>query len=480
MSAPSDLATGPVTPAATGTQLSDPPHSAPSANANATATSVATSSAIRDVFAERRERYMKAIGERAVAVVHSPPEAVRNGDVLFPFRQSSDLFYLTGFSEPDATLVLRPGDEEKRVVMFVRPRDAERETWDGRRAGVDGVKERYGADEAYPIAELDEHLLGLVANVDDLYYSLGLDPDFDSTVAAVIARLRLSEKRGRRPPRAVIDPRTVLHEMRLRKAPEEIELMREAARISADAHRAAMARARPGVTEYQLEAVVDFTFRDNGAMGPGYGTIVGAGDNATILHYTENECPLEDGQLVLIDAGCEYHSYTADITRTFPVNGRFNDAQKRVYQVVLEAQKSAVELARPGVTIEQIHDHCVEKLTAGMIELGLLDGTVEERIEDKTYKRFYMHRTSHWLGMDVHDVGAYTDDGTPRPLEAGMVITIEPGMYIAADAEGVADEFRGIGVRIEDDVLITAEGNENLTASAPKEIADVEAACAEG
>ncbi|MCG8423455.1 MAG: Xaa-Pro aminopeptidase [Proteobacteria bacterium] len=430
------------------------------------------------VYAARREAYMKTIGSRAVAVIHSPPQSVRNGDVLFPFRQSSDLHYLTGFSEPETTLVLRPGAEKARIVMFVRPRDSKRETWDGRRAGVEGAKERYGADQAYPVAELDKRLPELLANIDELYYSLGLNPAFDQTVAAIIAKLRLSEKKGRRPPRAVVDPRLVLHEMRLRKAPDELTLMGRAVEISIEAHIAAMRQARPGMTEYELEALINFIFRKNGATGPGYSTIVGAGDNGTILHYTENSCTLGENELVLIDAGCEYQSYTADITRTFPASGRFSEAQRRVYEIVLETQKSAIEMTRPGITIDDIHKHCVENLTAGMIALGLLEGSVEERIEDKTYKRFYMHRTSHWLGMDVHDVGAYTNDGTPRPLESGMIITIEPGLYVAADAKNVPAEFRGIGIRIEDDILVTDAGHDNLTAGAPKEISDIETTCA--
>jgi Xaa-Pro aminopeptidase len=431
----------------------------------------------RAMYAARREAYMKALGTRAVAVIHSPPESLRNGDVHHIFRQASDLHYLTGFDEPETTLIVRPGAEGERVVMFVRPRDPEHETWHGRRAGVDGVKERFGADVSHPSAELGERLAELIANVDEIHYSLGLDPAFDRVMAETIARLRASEKRGRRPPRAVVDPRTVLHEMRLRKTDEEIAIMRQAAAITVEAHVEAMKAARPGVHEYEIEALVNYVFRKRGGAGPGYNTIVGAGDNATILHYIENNHALQEGQLLLIDAGCEYRSYTADITRTFPVSGRFSEPQRRCYALVLEVQKSAVAMARPGATLAQIHDHCVEQLTAGMIELGLLQGTVAERIEDKAYKRFYMHHTSHWLGMDVHDVGAYTRDGEPRPLEPGMVITIEPGLYIAADAEGVPDEYRGIGIRIEDDVLITADGHENLTAGAPKEIAEIEAVC---
>lgn len=428
------------------------------------------------IHARRRQAYMDAIGPRAVAVVHSPPETLRNGDVHHIFRQSSDLHYLSGFDEPEATLVLRPGADE-RVVMFVRPRDPETEIWDGRRAGVEGACQRYGADRAYPAGELAKRLPELLANCDELYYSLGLDPAFDAIIGRVIAGLRSSERKGRRSPRALVDPRTVLHEMRLRKDADEQQLMRRAAEISAEAHVEAMKAAQPGVTEYQLEALINYTFRRQGGTGPGYNTIVGSGENATILHYIDNDRTLEPGDLVLIDAGCEYRSYTADITRTFPVSGRFSEAQRRVYEIVLEAQESAIAMTRPGITIDDIHEHCVQRLTEGMIDLGLLAGTARERIDDGAYKRFYMHRTSHWLGMDVHDVGAYTRDGVARPLEPGMVITIEPGLYIAADAEGVAAEYRGIGVRIEDDILITDAGHENLTAAAPKRVTDLEALC---
>lgn len=420
---------------------------------------------------------MEAIGPDAVAVIHSPPEQVRNGDVHYPFRQSSDLFYLTGFREPQTTLVLRPGADDNKVVLFVRPRNRERETWDGRRAGLEGAVADYGADEAFASDELRAKLPSLIGNFDDLYYSLGDDPDFDAIVSATIAKLRGSEKRGLCPPRSVIDPREVLHEMRLRKTGDEVDMLRKAATISAEAHTEAMRIAAPGVGEHELEAVINYTFRRRGGMGPGYNTIVGAGENGTILHYIENNCPLADGDLVLIDAGCEYEFYTADITRTFPANGTFTDIQRKCYQIVLDAQKAAVDLAAPGATIDSIHERTVEMLTEGMVELGLLEGPASERIADDSYKRFYMHRTSHWLGMDVHDAGAYTRDGSARPLQPGMIITIEPGLYVAADDEDAPAELRGIGIRIEDDILITESGNENLTAATPKEIDDVEAAC---
>lgn len=431
----------------------------------------------RSVFAARRRAYLDALGPDAVAVVSSLPERLRNGDAHYRFRQHSDVHYLTGFGEPDATVVLRPGATGEEVVMFVRPRDPEMETWNGRRAGLDGAKADFGADVAYPHAELEQRLTDLIANREHLHYALGLDRDLDLMVAAAIARLRKSEKRGKRPPRAVVDPRAVLHEQRLHKTADEIALLRRAAAITCDAHVAAMKLGRPGRHEYELEATLDYTFRSQGGMGPGYGTIVGAGVNATILHYVENDRPIADGDLVLVDAGCEYGHYTADVTRTWPASGRFSPAQRALYQLVLATQKSAVAMAKPGVVFDDIHQHCVRTLTEGMVELGLLAGPAAARIEDLSYKRFYMHGTSHWLGMDVHDVGAYTAGGVSRPLAAGMVITVEPGLYVAADAADVPDVYRGLGVRIEDDILITADGHDNLTAACPKEIAELEAIC---
>lgn len=429
------------------------------------------------VFAARREAFMQAIGPSAVAVVRSLPERLRNGDAHHAFRQHSDVFYLTGFVEAETTLVLRPGAQTERVVMFVRPRDPELEVWDGRRAGVEGAKEIYGADAAYPASELHTRFSDLLANHDELHYSLGLDDGMDLFVAGTIARLRKLERKGKRPPRAVIDPRVVLHEQRLHKRPEELAALRKACAITSEAHVRAMGAGRPGAFEHELEAIINYTFRRAGGTGPGYTSIVGAGENATILHYIANRCAIADGDLVLVDAGCEYDHYTADITRTWPANGRFSPEQRAVYEIVLAAQKEAVAKAVPGATIDQLHDHCVRRLTEGMIELRLLEGPVDARIEDQSYKRYFMHGTSHWLGLDVHDVGAYMPDGKARPLAPGMVITVEPGFYIAADAPGVPDALRGIGVRIEDDVAITAGGNEVLTAACPKEIADLEAAC---
>ena len=429
------------------------------------------------VFAARRDAYMQAIGPSGVAVVRSLPERLRNGDAFHPFRQHSDLLYLTGFVEPDTTLVLRPGAETERVVMFVRPRDPEMETWDGRRAGIDGAKSVYGADAAYPASELPQKLGELIANTEELHYAVGLDDDMDLLITRTIAKLRKSEKRGKRPPHAILDPRGALHEMRLHKRPEEIAALRKAAEISCEAHVLAMRSGKPGVFEHELEALINYTFRRHGGAGPGYTTIVGAGENATILHYIENRCAIGEGDLVLVDAGCEYNHYTADITRTWPASGTFTPIQRRVYQIVLDTQVEAVAMVKPGVTIDEIHNHCVRRLTEGMIALGLLGGSVDDRVTDQSYRKFYMHGTSHWLGLDVHDVGAYTRDGKARPLEAGMVITVEPGLYVAADAADVPPELRGIGIRIEDDVLVTASGHDVLTASCPKKIEDIEAAC---
>lgn len=432
------------------------------------------------IYAARRAAVMAALGPRAVAIVAALPERLRNGDARYGFRQHSDLYYLTGFAEPECVLVLRPGADTERVVMFVRPRDPELEVWDGRRAGIEGACARHGADAAYPIAELDQRLWQLAANVDELHYSLGLDDAMDLRIAGVIARLRRSEKKGHRPPRALVDPRASLHELRLHKRPEEVRLLATAAEITCEAHVAAMRLGRPGVREHELEAVIDYTFRKRGGNGPGYNTIVGSGENATILHYVDNDRELRDGDLVLVDAGCEYDNYTADVTRTFPASGTFTGAGREVYELVLDTQRSAIAMCAPGVTLDQIHDHCVRRLTDGMIRLGLLSGSVDDRIADASFKRFYMHGTSHWLGMDVHDVGAYTRGGVARPLAPGMVITVEPGLYIAADAPGVPDALRGIGVRIEDDVLITDLAHEVLTAACPTSIPDVEAACREG
>lgn len=427
----------------------------------------------------RRERLMTRLGPRAVAILHGSRLARRNGDVDHRYRAPSDLLYLTGLTEPEACAVLTPGRPE-RFTLFLRPRDPEREIWTGRRLGVEGALTHLGADRAHPIEELRQRLPDLIDGADELHYLPGDDREVDELVLSTVASLRAAERRGRRAPLRIVDLRATLHEQRLIKDPEALASLRRAVHITAEAHAAAMRAARPGMHEYEIEALVEYTFRRRGASGPGYGTIVGGGANATVLHYVDNSDPLAAGQLLLIDAGAEWGGFTADITRTFPIGARFTPAQRRVYQLVLDTEKSCIERVRPGATIEAIHAHAVELLTAGMVELGLLQGELAALIEKEAYKRFYMHRTSHWLGLDVHDVGMYFPDNAPRQLAPGMVLTVEPGLYIAADALDVPEELRGIGVRIEDDVLVTDGAPEVLTAAAPREIADVEALTAAG
>jgi len=424
-------------------------------------------------YAERRAELMRRIGPNGALLLASPPEHLRNGDTHFKFRQDSDILYLTGFEEPGAIVVLRPGHEAMRFVMFVRPRDPAEETWTGRRAGVEGAVRDFGADAAFTPAELDGKLAEILAGAEEIHFPFGREPALDAAVARLLGRLRVAERRGTRAPLRLVDARMTLHEMRLIKSPGEVAIQRRAAEITAEAHIAAMIASRAAGNENEIEALVDYTFRKNGGTGPGYPTIVGGGDNATILHYVENRAPLVRGQLLLVDAGCEIDGYTADVTRTSPIGARFSPAQRRLYEAVLETQIAAIEAVKPGATLDGIHKQVVEQLTRHMIALGLLSGDAPALIESGAFKQFYMHRTSHWLGMDVHDVGFYSEGGVSRPLAPGMVLTIEPGLYVAADAQ-VPAEYRGLGVRIEDDILVTADGYENLTIATPKSVADIE------
>jgi Xaa-Pro aminopeptidase len=398
-------------------------------------------------FAARRTQLLEAIGD-GVAVFPSAPLAVRNHDVEHPYRQDSDLYYLTGLDEPESVLVLTNQHEEHRVVLFVRPKKREREIWDGPRAGVEGAVQEFGADVAFPIDELPKRL-----------------PDYLG-------------RRGITAPEAIIDSSAHLHEMRLRKSDAELATMRRAAEITKEAHLRAMHFTRPGMHEYEIDAELLHVFRKHGSERPAYESIVGSGPNATILHYRAGNRVLNEGELVLIDAGCELDYYASDVTRTFPVSGKFSDEQRAVYEVVLHAQKECIEAVKPGVTLHDLHDGALRSITEGLLGIGLLEGKVDALIEEKKYEAFYMHRTSHWLGMDVHDVGHYYVDGKHRPLEPGFVLTVEPGLYVPTDAEGVDERWRGIGVRIEDDVVVTEGGHDVLTAGIPKEIDDVEAACA--
>ncbi len=428
------------------------------------------------VFADRRARLMKLLGPRAALVLASGPERLRNGDTDYKFRQDSDVLYLTGFAEAGTTVVLRPGHETP-FVMFVRPRDPAAETWTGRRAGVEGAVRDHGANAAFSTAELDTKLPELLAGVDEVHFPFARESALDSMISRALARLRVAERRGRRAPSRLVDARLSVHELRLVKSPDEVAVQRRAAEITAEAHIAAMRAARPGVGEGEIEALIDYTFRRRGGAGPGYPTIVGGGANATILHYVENAAPLVAGQLLLVDAGCEVDGYTADVTRTFPVGGRFTPPQRRLYEAVLDAQLAAIAAVKPGATIDAIHDQVLVSLTGHLVALGLLVGTREDvpkLVESGAYKPFYMHRTSHWLGLDVHDVGFYSEEGAARPLVPGMVLTIEPGLYISADAENVPAEYRGLGVRIEDDLLVTPTGCDNLTRDTPKSVEEIE------
>jgi Xaa-Pro aminopeptidase len=419
---------------------------------------------------------MSARAENAVAVLPSAPVYIRNNDVDHEYRQDSDLFYLTGFDEPGSVLVLSAKD--RKATLFVRPRDPEREIWDGPRAGVDGAKSVFGANDAFKISELAEELPKLLGNQRTLFYRLGRDRAFDDKMFEALDATRRRGRTGITWPTEIVDPGTVLHEMRLIKGSEDLDAMRTAAAITRDAHVRAMGAARPGMYEYEVEALILETFRRRGSERPAYGSIVGSGVNATVLHYRQNNRKMEEGDLLLIDAGCEFGYYASDVTRTFPVSGKFTKEQEAIYQLVLDAQLASIEKTRVGGSIDEVHAASVEVITKGLVALGLLEGDVKTLIEKEAYKPFYMHRTSHWLGMDVHDVGSYFVDGKPRKLEPGMVLTVEPGIYIGEGYDKVPKEWRGIGVRIEDDILVTNEGPVNLTADIPKTVEELRQAVA--
>ncbi|HUN24701.1 MAG TPA: Xaa-Pro aminopeptidase [Steroidobacteraceae bacterium] len=422
----------------------------------------------RNEFARRRRQLMRIMGRESIAILPAAPVRHRNSDVEYAYRQDSDFFYLTGFSEPEAVAVLVPGRAQAEYVLFVRDRDPEREIWDGYRAGTAGATRDYGAADAFPIDDIDEILPGLMENRARVYYAMGTHPEFDQRVVGWLNGLRTQARNGRHPPQEMIALDHVLHDMRLYKSRTELKLMREAARIGVAAHRRAMRACRPGRTEYEIAAEIVHEFSRHHA-DISYLPIVGGGANACILHYRENDRPLRDGDLLLIDAGCEYECYASDITRTFPVNGRFTPEQRAVYDVVLEANLAAIAKVRPGNSWNEPHEAAVKVVTQGLVKLGLLKGRAARLERDGAYRRFFMHRTGHWLGMDVHDVGDYKVGDEWRVLEPGMVLTIEPGIYISASLRGVPRAFRNIGVRIEDDVAVTRDGAEVLTAGAPKD-----------
>jgi len=419
------------------------------------------------------EEFMRRMAPQSVAIIPAAREATRSNDTHYRFRQDSDFFYLTGFEEPEAIAVIKRGEGDK-YTLFVRPRDPEREIWDGRRAGVEGAVSDFGAHEAFPVAEFNAKLREMLDGAEVLYYRIGVNRELDDTIVREIAAMRAVNRKPIHPPQTIVDPATIVHEMRVIKSPDELEIMQTAADIAAEAHCEAMKAARPGMQEYQLEALIEQVFRQRGAAGPAYTSIVGAGPNATVLHYINNDGELREGDLLLIDAGAEYKGYASDITRTFPINGRYTQAQRDIYDLVLKAQMQCVEMVRPGVTHDQLKQHSIEVLTEGMVELGLLKGDPEELIKEKKHEQFYMHGLGHMLGIDVHDVGRYYYGKESRALEPGVVMTVEPGIYIAPDTKDVPEKYLGIGVRIEDDVLCTNNGPKVLTNKVPKQAEEIE------
>ena len=427
-------------------------------------------------FQDRRDRLAEAMGPNSIAIIETSQEAMRNRDADYKYRTDSSFFYLTGFAEPEAVAVIETNEngEEYTYSLFCRERNREMEIWNGYRAGIDGAVEDYDADEAYAIDLLDEEIIEKLLNKEKLFYRIGQRAEFDARVAKWIVEANGESRKGTTAPAQLIQLDRIVDEMRLHKDAEEIQLMQIASNISAEAHTQAMKAVRPGMMEYALEAELNYVFGKNGCV-PSYNSIVGGGENGCILHYVENNKELKDGDLVLIDAACEYEFYASDITRTFPVNGKFSPEQKALYQVVLDAQIAAIEAVRIGNSYKEPHHVAVRILVQGLLNLGIMQGDIEEIIEKESFRQFYMHGTGHWLGMDVHDVGSYKQNGEWRTYEEGMVVTVEPGLYIAPDDETVDAKWRGIGIRIEDDIVATKNGPLNLTSKVVKTIEDIEA-----
>jgi len=430
---------------------------------------------IHKEFQKRRAALLKKISPQALVILPTAPIALRNGEYEYPYRPNSDFYYLTGFEEPEAIAVLAPKRADGEFILFNRPRHREKEIWEGPRAGQAGARKNYGANQAFPIDEFAERLSDLLVSRKEIYCLLGVHRDFDEILFATANKVRGRIRSGVSYPVALIDIGDLLHEMRLIKSPSEIKIMREAADIAAKAHIRAMQACKPGVLEYQLEAELLYEFQRQGARYPAYTSIVGSGANTCILHYNANNQSIKNGSLVLIDAGAEYRYYASDITRTFPANGKFTPEQRAVYNVVLEAQLAVIKIIKAGLPWNKMHETALQVLTQGLVKLGLLRGSVKELLAKQAYLPFYMHRTGHWLGLEVHDVGQYAIQGKWRKLQAGMVLTVEPGIYIPSDLKNVPARWHNIGVRIEDDILVTSKGCEVLSQKAPKTIAEIEA-----
>ena len=412
-------------------------------------------------FARRRKQLMRMADDDAIVILPAAPERIRSKDTTFPYRQDSDFWYLSGFAEPEAVLVLVPGRKHGECLLFCRERDADKEAWDGQRAGQEGAIEHFGMDDAYPISDLDDILPGLLEGRRRVYYHFGRDKDFDLTLIGWVNRVRAMIRQGAQPPHEFLELGHLLHELRLFKSKDEVKLMQRAAEIACQAQVAAMRATRHGAHEYEVEAALQYVYRMHNSVAA-YEPIVGAGANACVLHYRANSAPMKDGELLLVDAGAEFANYASDITRTWPVSGVYSKEQRALYQIVLAAQKAALEMARPGKHWIAGHDAAVEVLTDGLLSLGLLKGTLKKNLASGDYKRFYMHKTGHWIGLDVHDVGEYKVAGEFRELEPGMAFTVEPGLYIAPGSKGVPAKYQGIGIRIEDDVLITKDGHPRM------------------
>ncbi len=429
-------------------------------------------------FSRRRRELMALMETNSIAILPSAMLQTRNSDVEYRFRQDSDFHYLTGFDEPDSVFVLIPGRQHAEAILFCRERESDLERWHGKVTGPERAMQLYGMDDAFPVEDIDDIIPGLIEGKSKLYYAMGANLEFDIQVIGWVNTIAANNQSGAQPPGEFVQLGHYLHELRLFKTAKEVEVMRWVAGITAEAHRRILAKTEPGMFEYQLEAELEYCFATNGARSPAYPCIVGGGNNACVLHYIQNDDVLRKEDLVLVDAGGEYQSYASDVTRTFPVSGTFSEAQAQLYEIVLAAQLAAIEEVQPGNLWNQPHEAAVAKITSGLIQLGLLEGELEELIEQESYKKYYMHKTGHWLGLDVHDVGEYQIDGEWRVFEPGMVTTIEPGLYIAEDCEEAPPQFRGIGIRIEDNVLVTSTGHEVLTHMIPKTIEDIEDAMA--
>ena len=425
-------------------------------------------------FSERRSELSKKVLDDSAIIVASSPVKSRISDTDYLYRQDSNFYYLSGYEEPESILLIRPYAKKDNFIIFCRDRDPLKEQWDGFRSGQKGAVKDFGANKSLSISSADSLMPELLEGAKNIYYSMSSPCGLDKRINAWVDQIRLNTRAGAEPPQNLLSLDSIIHEMRLLKSDEEIEVMKQAAEITTEAHIRAMKAVKPGMFEYQLEAEYLYAFNKNGARAPAYNSIVGGGNNACILHYAENNSELKDGDVVLVDAGCEYKYYASDVTRTFPVNGSFTEEQKQIYSVVLEAHKQSMDQLQPGNKWNLAHEKSVEVIVEGLIDLGIIKSSKQEAIDTGEYSKFYMHRIGHWLGMDVHDVGSYKQDGDWRDLEPGMVMTIEPGIYILDSLEGVEDKWKGIGVRIEDDVLVTKEGFEVLTPDIPRSIEEVE------